>query len=135
MAKFFIGDIAHKLELNPRTIRYYERIGMLPNPRRTESGYRVYDERAVERLEFIRKAKALDLTLDEIKQILLLHDRGQAPCERTQTFVSDKIREIEDKIADLTSLKEKLQKILKAKRQKFVPDSICPLIEASEKKA
>ncbi len=134
MAKFFIGDIADRLKLNPRTIRYYERIGMLPDPRRTESGYRVYDESTVERLEFIRKAKALDLKLDEIKQILLLHDRGQAPCERTQAFVGTKIKEIEEKIADLTSLKEKLRKILKAKRRKFVVDSICPLIEASEKK-
>ena len=134
MAKFFIGDIADRLKLNPRTIRYYERIGMLPKPRRTESGYRIYDEGAVERLEFIRKAKALDLTLDEIKQILLLHDRGQAPCEHTQAFVGIKIKEIEGKIADLTSLKERLQNILKAKRQKFLPNSICPLIEASEKK-
>ena len=135
MARFFIGEIAERLNLNPRTIRYYERIGMLPNPRRTESGYRVYDERTVERLEFIRKAKALDLKLDEIKQILLLHDRGEAPCERTQAFVGNKITEIEEKIGDLTSLKEKLQKILKAKRKKFMSDSICPLIEASEKKA
>ncbi len=108
---------------------------MLPNARRTESGYRVYDEKTVERLEFIRKAKALGLMLDEIKQILLLHDKGQAPCERTQAFVGNKIKEIEENIADLTSLKDKLQKILKAKRQTFVPDSICPLIEASGKKA
>jgi DNA-binding transcriptional MerR regulator len=135
MATFFIGDVAERLKLNPRTIRYYERIGILPNPGRTESGYRVYNERTVERLEFILKAKALGLKLDEIKQILMLHDRGQAPCERTQGFVINKIREIEGKMVDLASIKEKLQKILKAKRQEFAPDSICPLIEAAEERS
>lgn len=96
MAKFFIGDIADRLKLNTRTIRHYERIGVLPSPGRTESGYRVCTEKTVERLEFILKAKVLGLKLDEIKQILLLHDRGQAPCERTQAVISDKITEIEE---------------------------------------
>jgi MerR family Zn(II)-responsive transcriptional regulator of zntA len=134
MAQLFIGDLADRLKLNPRTIRYYERIGILPNPGRTESGYRVYNERTVERLEFILKAKALGLKLDEIKQILLIHDMGQAPCERTQAFISNKITEIEDKIADLTSLKKKLEKILKYKIRKDFSESICPMIAASEEK-
>lgn len=107
---------------------------MLPDPRRTESGYRVYDEKTVERLEFILKAKALGLKLDEIKQILLLYDGGQAPCERTQTFITNRITEIEIKIADLVGLKEKLQRLLTTKRLKIFPDSICPIIESSEEK-
>ncbi|MDM7919268.1 MAG: MerR family DNA-binding protein [Methanosarcina sp.] len=134
MTKFFIGDIAEKLRLNPRTIRYYERLGMMPNPRRTESGYRIYDEVAVERLEFILKAKKLGLKLDEIKQILVLYDRGQAPCERTQTFITKRITEINQKISDLTSLKQKLEKLLNVKGLKVFPGSICPIIEASEEK-
>lgn len=68
MAQLFIGNIAERQNLNPRTIRYYEKIGMMPNPRRTESGYRVYDQKTVERLEFIIKAKAFGLKLEEIKQ-------------------------------------------------------------------
>ena len=104
----------------------------MPDPGRTESGYRLYNERTVERLEFILKAKALGLKLDGIRQILLLHDRGQAPCARTQAFISSKIADIEDRIAALTNLKERLQKMLKAKRRKMLPDSICPMIEASE---
>lgn len=134
MAKLFIGDLADKLKLNPRTIRYYERIGMLPNPRRTESGYRVYDEKAMDRLAFILKAKALGLKLDEIKQILVLYDSGQTPCQRTQSFITNRIAEIEEKITGLTSLKEKLQKLLDVKTLKTFPDSICPIIEASEEK-
>ncbi|MDA8388122.1 MAG: MerR family DNA-binding transcriptional regulator [Nitrospiraceae bacterium] len=59
MARHFIGDIARRFGLNPRTLRYYEAIGILPKAGRTESGYRVYGEGAVERLEFVLKARAL----------------------------------------------------------------------------
>ncbi len=135
MPRFFIGHIADRFKLNPRTIRYYERIGLLPNAGRTESGYRIYNEKAVERLEFILNAKTLGLKLDEIKQILVLYDRGEAPCERTETFIRNKISEIEDKIADLTSLKSKLQRLFKSKMLKRFPESICPIIEASKEKA
>lgn len=63
MKRFFIGDIAKRFGLNPRTIRYYEIIGILPKARRTESGYRIYSYETIERLEFILKAKALGLKL------------------------------------------------------------------------
>lgn len=134
MKRLFIGDIADKLKLNPRTIRYYEKIGILPNPGRTESGYRIYNDRTIERLEFIRRAKALGLKLVEIKEILLLYDKGEVPCVRTRAFILNKINEIENKIADLTSLQAKLQKILKSQILKQFPQSICPIIEASEEK-
>lgn len=134
MKKLFIGDIADRLKVNPRTIRYYEKIGILPNPARTESGYRTYTERSIERLEFIRRAKALNLRLDEIKEILVLYDKGQAPCVRTRAFISNKIAEIEAKVADLTNLKAKLQKILTSQKLKQFPESICPIIDASEEK-
>lgn len=135
MAQLFIGNIAERQNLNPRTIRYYEKIGMMPNPRRTESGYRVYDQKTVEMLEFIIKAKAFGLKLEEIKQTLLMYDRGQAPCERTQTFITNRIAEIESKIADLLRIKGKLEKLLHLKRLKAFPECICPIIEASEEKA
>jgi DNA-binding transcriptional MerR regulator len=68
MKRFFIGDIAKRFGLNPRTIRYYETISILPKARRIESGYRVYDDKAIEMLEFILKAKTLGLKLEEIKR-------------------------------------------------------------------
>ncbi len=133
MKRFFIGDIAKKFGLNPRTVRYYEAIGILPKPIRSESGYRVYSEETIERLEFILKAKTLGLKLDEIREILLLHEKGQAPCECTRDFIRNKISEIEEKIISLTELKERLARLLKIKKYKVAIKSICPIITESEK--
>ena len=133
MKRFFIGDIAKKFGLNPRTIRYYETIGILPKASRIESGYRVYDDKTIERLEFILKAKTLGLKLDEIKEILLLHEKGEVPCECTRDFIRNKISEIEDKITSLTELKIRLTELLKIKKYKVAIKSICPIITESEK--
>lgn len=94
MKRFFIGDIAKRFDLNPRTIRYYEEIGILQKDRRTESRYRIYTDEAIERLESILKAKTLGLKIDEIKEIMLIHEKGEAPCECTRAFVRNKIREL-----------------------------------------
>ena len=72
-----IGELAGRLGVNPKTIRYYESIGLLPDPGRTPSGYRVYDEDAVDRLRFIRTAQRLGVTLDEVKEILGFRERGE----------------------------------------------------------
>ena len=133
MKRFFIGDIAKRFGLNPRTIRYYEAIGILPKPVRSESGYRIYSEETVERLEFILKAKTLGLKLNEIKEIIQLHEKGEAPCECTREFIRNKIVEIEDKIANLTELKIRLTELLKIKKYKVAAKSICPIITESEK--
>lgn len=134
MKRFFIGDIAKRFGLNPRTIRYYETIGILPKPVRSESGYRVYSGETVERLEFILKAKTLGLKLEEIKEIIQLHEKGEAPCECTREFIKNKISEIEEKIITLTELEARLTKLLKAKKVKTISDSICPIITGAEKK-
>lgn len=130
MKPLFIGDIAKRFRLNPRTIRYYERIGILPKAGRTESGYRIYSDETIERLEFILKAKSLSLKLNEIKEILLLHEKGRLPCECTMKFVRNKIREIEEKIASLTELKTRLTGLLKPKKHKPAAMSICQIIES-----
>lgn len=134
MKRLFIGDIAKRFGLNPRTIRYYEAIGILPKAKRIESGYRVYSDEAIERLEFILKAKALGLKLDEIKDIIFLYEKGEAPCECTKDFVKNKIKEIEEKITTLTELKERLKKLLKLRKYGVAVRSICPIIEEAEKK-
>lgn len=133
MKRFFIGDIAKRFGLNPRTIRYYETIGILPKAKRTESGYRVYSDETIERLEFILKAKTLGLKLDEIKEILLLHEKGEVPCECTIRFIKNKISEIEDKITSLTELKIRLTELLKIKKYKVAVKSICPIIEKTDR--
>lgn len=134
MGRYFIGDIARKFGLNPRTVRYYESIGILPKAKRTESGYRLYNEETVNRLEFILKAKTLGLRLEEIKEILYLHDSGKIPCECTREFIKNKINETEEKIAALNELKAKLTKLLRLERDKTAT-SICPIITSDSKGA
>jgi len=133
MGRYFIGDIAKKFGLNPRTLRYYETIGILPKAGRTGSGYRVYGATAIERIEFVLKAKALGLKLDEIRKIIDLHERGEVPCECTREFIRDKIIEIGEKIVSLTDLKERLEKLLQIKKYEVATKSICPIITESEK--
>jgi DNA-binding transcriptional MerR regulator len=128
MKSFFIGEISHRFGLNPRTIRYYETIGVLPQAARTESGYRLYTQDAVDRLEFILKAKTLGLTLEEVRRILSLHDEGVAPCEHTKDFIRSKVQEADEKIAALQALKKTLSKALKSRFSRHSA-SFCPIIE------
>jgi DNA-binding transcriptional MerR regulator len=128
MKSFFIGELADRFGLNPRTIRYYERIGVLQPSARADSGYRLYTQDTVERLEFILKAKTLGLTLEEIRRILSLHDEGVVPCEHTRDFVRRKMQEADEKIAALQVLKKALSKALKSKFRGHA-SSFCPIIE------
>jgi len=133
MERLLIGDIAKKFGLNPRTIRYYEGVGILPKTRRTESGYRVYTDETIDRLAFILKAKALGLKLDEIREIIRLYEKGEVPCDCTKSFIKNKIGEIDEKIASLTELRARLADLLKIGKLKGAAGSICPIITESEK--
>ncbi len=125
----FIGDVAKKLGLNPRTIRYYEKIGLLPKAIRTVSGYRLYSSDTIYKLEFILKAKELGLKLEDIKEIMDIHNRGEVPCPCTTKFLNNKISEIDEKVNALSALKIKLTKLLKPTRSKTTQGTICPIIE------
>jgi len=103
-----IGELANQLGLNPRTIRYYESIGLLPEPARTPSGYRDYDERAGELLTFIRTAQGLGITLDEIREILAVRDRGQQPCSYVRDLLRQQVDDIDERIAELGRLRNEL---------------------------
>ncbi len=75
-----IGELADQLGINTKTIRYYEEIGLVPRAPRTPSGYRDYREADVARLAFIKSAQRLGLSLEEVREILSLRERGEAPC-------------------------------------------------------
>lgn len=66
-----VGEVSRRLGLNPQTLYFYERIGLMPSPQRTAAGYRLYDQPALDRLTFITQAKALGLSLDDIKDLLV----------------------------------------------------------------
>ncbi len=103
-----IGELAARLGLNPRTIRYYERIGLLLEPERSDAGYRLYGADAAERLHFILKAKTIGLSLEEIGEILSLRDEDQRPCERVLGAVDDKITAIDAQLRTLSELRAEL---------------------------
>ena len=128
MKEYFIGDISKKFNINPRTIRFYESIGILPKPARGENGYRIYNDIFFERIDFIIKAKAQGFKLNEIGEILNLYDEGRKPCAYTKSLMNDKIKEIELKINGLRELKVKLEERLK-QRTGTSGSSICPIID------
>lgn len=103
-----IGELADQLGLNTKTIRYYESIGLLPDPERTPSGYRDYDDGAGERLRFIRTAQRLGITLDEIREILAFRDRGDQPCGYVREVLRRQVDEIDERIAELRQLRREL---------------------------
>ncbi len=112
MRERLIGTMAAELGIKARTLRYYESIGLLPRPGRTNSGYRVYDGRAAQRVGFITKAKSLGLTLKEIGDILTVYDSGKAPCRTVQQLLRQHLDRIEDRIRHLRSLKADLRDFL-----------------------
>jgi len=105
----FIRELAAQSGVSTKTIRYYGSIGLLPPARRLSNGYRVYDQADLERLRLIRGARQLGLSLDEIREVLDLRDRGQAPCTVLLDLLAAKVEEIDRRIQELEHLKHELQ--------------------------
>lgn len=103
-----IGQLADQLGLNPKTIRYYESIGLLADPGRTPSGYRIYSDDDLERLTFIKTAQRLGITLDEIREILALRDHNQRPCDYVRDVLHRQVDDIDERIAELRALRRQL---------------------------
>ena len=115
-----IGQLAKRLDLNPRTIRFYERSGVLPEPQRTESGYRLYWPGDEERLRFIKSAQRMGLALGEIKEILEFRERGQPPCRYVADRVDQRLGEINQRIRELRTLKGELSELRERMRAEGV---------------
>ena len=103
-----IGKLADRAGVSTKTVRFYESLGLLPEPARTESGYRDYGESDVERLTFIRTAQRLALTLDEIGEILAFRDRGQQPCGYVAEVLRRQVADLDARIDEMRSLRREL---------------------------
>lgn len=103
-----IGELAAVTGLNPRLLRYYEDVGLLQPFARTDSGYRLYKADAVERLQFIRRARALGLSLADIREILRASDAGLIPCEHVVAAVERQLKAVADQIERLHALRAQL---------------------------
>ena len=128
----YISVIAKSANVPVKTIRYYEDIGLLPKPKRTSSGYRVYDGNAVDRLVFIKKAQSLGLRLEDVKEILELADRGRCPCGHVQRVLKARLGELRAKIADLRTVERRLSQATgRGCPPNFRPrgKAVCPTID------
>ena len=119
-----IGELAEQAGLSTKAIRYYESIGVLPEPARTASGYRDYASDTGERLRFVRSAQAIGLTLGEIREILAYRDRNDIPCVHTVEVIRRRASEIDDEIAQLERMRSELRRLERRARRLRLED--CP---------
>ena len=122
-----IGELALEAGSSPETIRYYEQIGVLPVPPRTESNYRDYGPTHVARLSFIRHARSLGFELTDVRALLDLSDRPGQDCAGVDRITTKHLRAVEEKIVQLEALRRELQRIVTACRGGQVAD--CRIIE------
>lgn len=109
-----IGELAERADVNVQTVRYYERRGLLPEPERKPSGYRMYGEEDVVRLRFILRAKALGFTLTEIEELLELRVDPRRTAEDVRRHAEEKIADVEEKIRDLRGIRGALRRLVES---------------------
>jgi DNA-binding transcriptional MerR regulator len=118
-----VSNVAHAAGVSPHTVRYYERVGLLPSTARSDSGYRLYDPASVDRLRFIRGAQHVGLRLDDIAELLEVMDRGQCPCGHTDALLRRRLHEVNDELNVLTGLRDQLEHLLETHPPASCPDS------------
>ena len=129
-----IGEVAAVAAVNIQTLRYYERVGLLPKPDRGPSGYRSYEPQAVRRVRFIKRAQELGFTLAEIADLLGFRDEAAVSCDRVESRASATVARISEKISDLERMREALSQYVGACRSRE-PLTECPLLGALEREA
>mgnify|MGYP002826595478 CR=1 FL=1 len=107
-----IGDLAKATSTKVETIRYYERISLLPAPERTAGNYRSYSAVHLGRLSFIRRARDLGFSIDQVRDLLGLSDQRDRPCEAVDAIAREHLTEVKRKIRDLQALRRELDSIL-----------------------
>lgn len=129
MAGMTIGKLARQADIGVETVRFYERRGLIDDPPRLSSGYRQYPAETVDRLRFIKRAKELGFSLDEIRELLDLSTQPAKNREQVRTKAQAKIDDIDRRMADLSRMKETLSKLTTACEQGDA-DEDCPILSA-----
>ncbi len=127
--KLLIGRVAAETGVNIRTLRFYEREGVLPTAARRPSGYRTYPPETVSLVRFIKRAQALGYTLAEVKELLALRDTRGAACADVQRNASHKLADVQGRIRQLQAMARALLKLLSSCAQPHHAHA-CPLLEA-----
>ena len=128
MGALTIGKLAHAAAVRVDTVRFYERAGLLKKPQRTAAGYRLYAKLDAARLRFIRRAKALGFSLDEIAELLRLNDGGGRR-SALRALAEQRLAEIEQKLGELSRMRETLRHLVHQSHGDG-PLAGCPIIEA-----
>lgn len=123
-----IGDLARQTSVNIETIRYYERVGLIPRPARARGGWRIYDGEHAQRLSFIRRARELGFSLSQVRELLRLADDGSIDCCAVRELTVHHLSEIRGKIASL----RRLERALKTMTETCKPgrQRSCPIFDA-----
>ncbi|HKJ68889.1 MAG TPA: MerR family transcriptional regulator [bacterium] len=129
MPTYKIGEAAEKADVHKETLRYYERRGLIPEPERRRSGYRIFTDEHIERIRFIKRAQELGFTLKEIEDLLTLRVDETTTCADVRARAETKLTDIEDKIAELQQIKRALQQLTNL-CQGEGPTSECPILDA-----
>jgi len=123
-----IGELARRTGCNVETIRYYERVGVLPRPPRSAARYRLYDSGDVRRLTFVRRARELGFTVDEVRALLMLSSAGsENTCSEVRDLTARHLGHVRTKIADLRAMERVLSEAVRRCDAGEVPG--CPLID------
>ncbi|MBD3782608.1 heavy metal-responsive transcriptional regulator [Phycicoccus jejuensis] len=124
-----IGEIADTAGTTTKTLRFYEDQGLLPPTERTPAGYRDYTPETVARIDFIRRGQAAGLTLAQIRRILDIRDRGQAPCDHVRDLLDARLTEIEQQLAGLAALRDTIAELrdqaARPEPELCNPDQVC----------
>ncbi len=124
-----IGQVATECGVSVDTLRYYERLGLLPRAARTQSGYRLYDPRVIERLRFIKRAQSFGFTLEEIKQLLQLPTAEPRTCAEVLQVIARKLEDLDRRYEEIKRLRRELS-AYKAECERAVAGrKSCPVIE------
>lgn len=117
-----IGELGRRAGVTPDTIRYYERLGLLPAPRRTRGDYRDYGPEVLVELQFIRKAQLLGLRLSDIREILEISSGGKPPCDHVRATLTRRLAEVEERLGELrelrTTLRNAVRRLKRAPKRK-----------------
>ena len=119
-SKVYHGDVSHltvskladRVGTSADTVRYYERIGLLPETERSASGYRLYGDEAVERLQFIKRAQRFGLRLEAIGDLLQVRERGLCPCGHTRRLLQERLAELDEEMFSLARLRDDIQSMI-----------------------
>ena len=126
-----IGEVARRAHVNKETVRYYEKRGLIPEPDRRRSGYRIFTQRHIDQIRFIKRAQELGFTLSEIKELLELRMDEHTTCSEIKEEAQEKYRDVKEKIEDLQRIKETLLGLIDSCAGEG-PKGECPIMEALE---